>query len=236
MNLSLSTLEKEGTLLVSKLLKIPVLLDEEDLENLFDFLLKQFSNFYIFPSSGLCQKDQEHISLSNFLSTYAHYVGFLKRGENPPPSTFRSCLSAIWTLNLDTVFAMEVGNDKRLIKPKKPIIQIQPHHFIYSQEDKKIRSMVFSKESITWGLHLTYPQLYQDAKTQDIYSFNDINYFPNTPFFKAIQKWIRDQTRATPFLIEGKTLYFPMRISKKALSWVGNHPQLYQKDIKVDLA
>ncbi len=62
--------------------------------------------------------------------------------------------------------------------------------------------MVLSRKSVTWGLQFSYPQLYQDPRTRQIFKVTDTPEFPNTALFSKLQKWIRSETLPTPFQVE----------------------------------
>jgi len=49
-----------------------------------------------------------------------------------------------------------------------------------------------------------------------------------SPLFQKIKVWIRDNTRATPFLVDGERKNVPMRLGKKCFSWINTHPGLYE--------
>jgi len=77
--------------------------------------------------------------------------------------------------------------------------------------------------SVFWGIQMSYPQIYQDPKTMELM---EIEESPNMELFQKIRGWVRDATRATPFIVEGKRVNSPIRIGKNCLSWIGRHPQL----------
>jgi hypothetical protein len=120
-----------------------------------------------------------------------------------------------------------------LIKPLKPVIQLQAHHFFYSTLDKKFHPMVLSQESVTWGLQFAYPQLYQDPKTRQVIKVTDSAEFPNSALFSQFSKWIRNATLPTPFEVEGVRVNSPIRIGKKMLGWIQQHPQLKKQGITI---
>jgi hypothetical protein len=136
------------------------------------------------------------------------------------------------TCSLETLYAIQVG-EKQLIKPIKPIIQLQAHHFFYSSLDGKFHPMVLSQESISWGLQFSYPQLFQDPKTKTIAKVVDSEEFPNTDLFSRLQKKMRECSLATPFIIDGMRVNSPIRIGKQARTWINQHPQLQHRGIKV---
>ncbi len=224
-----STPQVEGLLQVSKWLKTQVLLDSKEMEA----LLEALSPFYLVSVSGPVPSEEGVVSIASFLEVYTEYVALLKQGLVPPVERFRQVFSCALSRTLEAFYAMELGKDRHLIKPLMPVIQLQAHHLFYSTLDKKFHPMVFSKESISWGLQFSYPQLFQDPKTRGVVKVNDAERFVNSALFSTFLRWIRSHTVPTPFIVEGVKTNVPMRIGKWALSWVGSHPQLKAQGIEV---
>lgn len=212
----------------SKWLKVPLLIEVDEMKA----LISHLDPFWIFLVSGVFPLDKGALSPKEFLDFYQVYVESLKRGEMPDESKFRQPFSSVWTVTTDALYSFPVGVNQQLIKVEKPVIQLQPHRFEYSPLDGKFRSMVFGKDSVWWGVQFSYPQLYQDEHLQ-IMQVKDTEYFPNTAFFKKLQKWVRDNTVATPFMIEGKRVNVPIRLGKNCFSWINNHPQLSGRGLSV---
>lgn len=213
---------------VSKWLKLPILIDVDEMENLLDSL----GDFWIFLVSGVTAKERGDLSKKEFLNSYASYILSLKNHTLSEDPRIRSYFSSVWTVSTDSLYAIPVGDDQQLIKVDKPVIQLQLHRFDYSPIDGKFRSMVFGKDSITWGIQFSYPQLYQDEQMQ-IIQVREGEGFPNTYLFKCLQKWVRVHTVATPFEVNHKRVNVPIRLGKNCFSWINNHPQLKDKGIKV---
>lgn len=225
----ISTPKNEGILSVSKWTKCQVLLDDEEMSQLFAFL----APLTICVVSEPVKKGCEIIDSEEFLEKYRDYISGLKAGNLVDESLLRRYFSSALTCSSDLLYAVVVGRDKYLIKPIKPVIQLQAHHFFYSHLDKKFHPMVLSTESVTWGVQFSYPQLYQDPKTHRIAKVIDSPEFPNTALFAKLMKWLRNHTLPTPFFVQ-KSSYrvnTPIRIGKKCRTWIQNHPQLKDKGI-----
>ncbi|MDN3506986.1 MAG: hypothetical protein P0S96_07140 [Simkaniaceae bacterium] len=225
MPLDLSTPEKEGQLQVSKSRKLPILLDTSEMQALFQNL----EPFHIFDVARPVNLDEAEISKEDFLKSYALYIQGIKEGnlieENLP------LFSSIFTSSPEVLYAMELKNGKVLIKPRLPVVQLQRHHFVYSDA---FHSGVMGTDSITWGIQFSYPQLYLDPKTKSIGKVDRSEKFPNTLLFQRLAKWVRDHTSATPFEIEGKKVNQPMRLGKNSFSWINQHPGLKKKGLHVE--
>ncbi len=228
-DLRISTPQLEGSLQGSKQLKFQVLLDEEEMRD----LLSALQPLYICVVSEPTSMENAQINTQDFIAQYAQYISAIKEGRLIDEKTLRSAFSSIWTSTLDALYAMAVPSGKYLIKQIKPCIQLQAHHFFYSQLDKEFHPMVLSKESVTWGIQFSYPQLCQDPKTAIIQKVCYGDEFPNTQLFSTLTKWLREHTLPTPFVVDGKRTNSPIRLGKKCLPWISKHPQLVEKRIEI---
>ncbi|HSW86216.1 MAG TPA: hypothetical protein VLG49_01815 [Rhabdochlamydiaceae bacterium] len=234
MSLHISSLRQshpdhEGVLRVSKCLKHQILIDEREIESLFS----QLENPLIYVVSEPVTLDGASISKEHFLQKWSHYIEALRNGTLPEEQELRRYFSTIFTKTSDILYAMKVGPEKYLIKPLKPVIQLQLHHFFYSTVDTKFHPMVLGKDSVTWGIQFSYPQIYQHPKRHDFSKVVDSPDFPNTSLFSRLAKWIRAHTVPTPFTVNGKRTNVPIRIGKNCLSWIHLHPQLVQKGLEI---
>jgi hypothetical protein len=227
LSIRISSLKTEGILQVSKWLKVQILLDTDEMEA----LLKILEPVFFVVVSEPVKADETVITPGTFLSKYADYIDLLKQGQVPPAGEFRRFFSSAISSSLETFYAIPVSNDKFLIKPSKPVLQLQAHHFFYSDLDGKFHPMVLSADSISWGLQISYPQLYQDPITRQVSKVIDSPIFPNTAVFTKLLKWMRSHTLPTPFQVKGARINSPIRVGKKSLAWLKNHPQLKQKGI-----
>ncbi len=224
----ISSPKTEGILQVSKWLKVQVLLDAEEVKS----LLEALGTVHFVVVSEPISVSEAVISSSLFLEKYREYVELLKQGSVPPTEQFRRPFSSAMTTTLESFYAIPAG-EKYLIKPIKPVVQLQAHHFFYSSLDGKFHPMVLSPESISWGLQFSYPQLFQDPQTRQVIRVTDTPDFPNSALFSKLQKWIRSETLPTPFQVGGIRVNPPIRIGKKTLAWIKNHPQLKQRGIQI---
>jgi len=209
---------------VSKSRKLPVLLDTEEMTTLLDHL----SPFTFFDGSRPLLEEEATFSKETFLEGYKTYIDALKAGTLPDETTLRPLFSSMITCDPTLVYSVPLSSGKVLVKPSIPIIQLQRHHFIYTDQ---FLSGVMGEESITWGIQFSYPQLYLDPDTQALGKVDKS--FANTELFQKLSKWIRANTRATPFLVEGKKQNVPIRLGKECFSWINNHPALAAKHLEV---
>lgn len=228
-DLRISSPKEEGVLQVSKWIKCQVLLDLEEMSE----LLFELSPLHFCVVSEPVKKGDGVISSELFLEHYKTYVEALKQGRLADESLFRKFFSSALTSSTDVMYATSVGRDKYLIKPVKPVIQLQAHHFFFSQLDGKFHPMVLSTESVTWGVQFSYPQLYQDPKSHRIAKVANSADFPNTSVFARLLKWLRHHTLPTPFIVNEARVNAPIRIGRACLEWIYRHPQLNEKGIRV---
>ncbi len=222
MSLRISHPSEEGVYQASKWLKVQALIDPEEMRDLLGFL----APFWIFPLTGLV--DGSPIPPSVFCEEYARWIEGLKRGEVPSSEALRKLVACAFIDDLSALWLQKTG-EKFLTKIAKPIIQVQAHFFSYSRVDGVIRPMSMGLESIFWGLQFSFPQVYQDPKTMELYEIG------RSPLFRKLQLWVRENTRPTPFLIDGKKMNSPIRLGKECFSWIEKHPQLKESNIYIDL-
>ncbi|QZA59251.1 hypothetical protein [Candidatus Rhabdochlamydia porcellionis] len=224
-----SSSSQEGLLQVSKWIKVQVLLDQEEIVDLF----KKLDPFYLIAVSKPVKKQNALLSQNDFLQAHLEYIQSLKKGKVAQDSCFREYFSCTMTRSKEVFYAMPVSEERFLIKPVLPVIQMQMHQFLFSSMDKIFYPMVLGQKTVSWGIQFSYPQFYQDPKTKEIIRVIKKDLFPNTELFSLLMKWIRQFTIPTPFLVEEKRVNATIRIGKKCMSWIHLHQQLQELGIKV---
>lgn len=209
---------------VSKWIKIPLLVDVEEMRDLFCSL----NPFSLYQVQRVTPKGEGIIPLEAFLDEYAAYIETLKKGEIPRPLS-----SPVLSTAPEAMFPMPVDEERQLYKPRLPVVQMQAHAIRYSEVDQSFRSQLFGSDAISWGIQLGYPQIFEDPATYEIKPTRDL---PNGSLFRAIQKWSRRQTRPTPFVVAGQKQNVPIRLGKACFSWINSHPQLKARGIEIDCA
>jgi hypothetical protein len=227
--LRLSTPQIEGTLRVSKALKHQVLLDDNEMRELVDAL----GTFSFYNIGEVVNAETAIISSATFLAHYAEYVRALKEGRVPDETKVKRYVSAALSVTPDLFYGMQVGENKFLVKPLKPVVQMQLHQFFISDLDEKFHPMVLGKDSVAWGIQFSYPQVFQDPKTHEYHRIRETEEFPNTALFLKLSRWLRRATIPTPFIYKGKKVNVPIRIGKQCLSWIHLHPQLQARGLSV---
>ena len=227
MTLRLSTPDREGILRVSKSLKYQVLLDDREMKDFLEYL----EPFHIYIVSEMT--DNRETPLSLFLERYSSYIQTLKRGDIPDEKMLKPYFSSIFTASNDILYAMEVKPSRFLIKAIRPVIQLQAHQFFFSRVDEKFHPMVLGKESVTWGIQFSYPQVFQHPQTHLFSKIDQSLEFPNTALFLRLVHWMRRHTAPTPFLKGDKPTYVPIRIGKQCFPWISMHPQLSAQQLAI---
>lgn len=220
---------RESPMRASKWLSCQLLIDADEMAE----LMKNLGDFYIYLTSSLIEQGKEQISKEEFLDSYRKYVSHLMEGKIPEEMPYRHIFSSIWTASSDMVYAVPAGENKFLIRVSKPVIQLQAHRMNLSPEDGKFRSMTFGPDSISWGLQFSYPQIYQEGATQNIYNVTVSDEFPNTQLFQKLQRWVRHNTSPTPIIVGEEQVNLSMRLGKNCFSWINKHPQLIMKGLRI---
>lgn len=213
----------------TKWLKVQLLISGSEMAS----LIKALGSFDIYIAGAVTIKGGGRTTQEQFIKTYHSYADALEQGKLPKDADYRPLFSAVFTKDPNSIYTVPVGTDRQLWRIARPVIQLQPHSLDYSTHDGKFRPMVFGSESILWGLQFSYPQLFQDPATKEVYNVNENPSFPNTELFKNLQRWIRSQTIPTPFLVDEHKINVPMRLGKRCLRWINQHPQLLHRHIQV---
>jgi hypothetical protein len=217
------------TLQASQWHQCPMLLDIDEMSELL-IALEPFSMVQV---SGVIALNESVLPREHFLECYRGYVSALKAGRFPDEAVIRGPFSSILTRDHDALYTVPLKTEGQcLIKVKRPVVQLQNHRLHYSSADGKFRSMVFGNESIFWGIQFSFPRLFQDERFQ-VFTVKEGDLFPNAALFKQIQLWLRHNTRATPFEVNGKRSFSPARLGNSCFSWINNHPQLSVKGVRV---
>ena len=226
MKIRISHPQDEGFLQASKWLTFRVLLGIEELSGLIDAL----PPFFIYNSSKLTPFSETLIEAQAFKEGYCHYLKSLEKGDfiRAP-----SCFSTIWTTLESSVYAFEVKKGQFIIKPTLPPVQLSHHQFSFSHNNQTFHSMLHSLESIPWGLQFSYPQIFSNSLGGEVVEVLKNQGMPNTALFLALSKWMRKETRPTPFLYEGKRLNAIFRIGKNSLKWAEKHLNMAPLRIKI---
>lgn len=207
---------------VSKWLEIQVLLSAEEMETLFTHLNSALGAFHIYLTGVVTALGEGEVPQGAFLESYRLYVMALQSGQLPGNGEY---FSSVFSLSPDLLSILKVGDNRQLRRLIKPSVQLQPHSMGYSQEDGKFYSMVYGPDSIAWGVQFSYPQLFLDPATKEVLKVTESPEFPNTVFFRHMQRWVRHHTIPTPLQTPGGPVNLPVRLGKQCLSWINRHPQ-----------
>lgn len=224
-----STQSVEGQCPVSMWLSTALYLSAQEMQR----FIESLGPFFILKTDTVIPKNEGIIKSEDFLAAYKDYITALSLGEDIDEKSVKKYFQSVWTLNLDTVYSIDVDPDRHIIKLSKPSIILQHHKLHYSDDDQKFRSMVLGLDAFTFGIQISYPQLYQDPKTHELKKILLEGSFVNTDLYKKIKQWVKTNTRPISFLIENKKVTLPYRIGKEALAFVNHHPWIVKKHFKV---
>lgn len=228
--LKISTLEVEGAFQASKWSKLQVLISIQELQALF----KTRPSIRIFSIRGIVEKTAIETSQEHFIQSYARWIKKLQEGEVPSREDLNTITGSVMTEDLDALYLLKV-NDSYLVKPRKPVVLVQAHFMGYSQSDHLFRPMIHGENTLFWGLQFSYPQIFQCPETRSFVKVDKSESFRNTDLFHSIRKWLREVSRPTPFIINGKKINIPMRLGKDCFSWIKAHKQLQEQGLVIDV-
>ena len=208
-----STLEKERPYLASKFHKLHFLLSYEELLLLFKDL-----EFSIHPLGGLLDEGDLTLAFSSFALAYnKNLENFYCKGVKEKMPSY------LLTNDQSALYKVEVGENKYLLKVRKPVVFIKPHFFTIS--DKKAHSTL-GKEAIYWGFCLSYPQIFQDKVFEKV-----DNRFSNTALFIHLRKKLRSLSKSITFQIDEDKIVTSYRLGKELC--MQKNPDLEKKQIKI---
>jgi len=228
MNIPIVPYKESKTLQIAKSLQAPLLLDVSEMQALFDLL----GAVYCYRTGTLLKEEEIVITKERFLDTYRSYIEALKQGTMPI-ANYKLNFALALSKASDALIAAKLDDGRVIARVVKPVIQMQALSVHYSHIDNKFRPMAFGPDSFSWGILFSYPQICQDPETMRILKVEETEDFPNTQLFRLLQKWQRRETIPTPFLVGGEKINVPIRLGKRCLSWVNQHPQLKQLQLSV---
>lgn len=207
---------------------LPMMLDPTELKDLLDTL----GEVHLIRTLSRVEEGQEEITKAAFVSLYEEYASSLKAGTVPDSKKFKPFFSSVITLDLNALFSVPLDPGHHVVKVRSPIVQMQYHTMKWSEEEGKFRSQLFGLDSLPWGILFSYPQIILQHETKEIIKA-DSEGFVNHRLFKEIQKWQRQKTIPTPFLVGGKRINTSQRLGKLCLPWIEQHPLFKLHDLKI---
>ncbi|MES2199773.1 MAG: hypothetical protein V4489_06360 [Chlamydiota bacterium] len=217
--LDISTVEKEGALHCSKWVKHAVLLDREEMESLWEVLA---SCIIISPIQKV-SKEKWQVSKEHFFTWYEKYLSWLRLEDDFPPPDLRKEFTLMLSTFVEAFYAVSLSSDQFLIKARCPVIQIQIYHCFISKFDRKIYPMAMNADSFTYGLQISYPQIYEEPHVGKFKKMLLEKDFPNTILYKQIVQWLRNHTKPATFFLGDKEEVAPFRVGKKEKDGIGDH-------------
>jgi len=212
--------------IASKYLKTFFLIDPEEMEAFLE---------YIQPISIFCTSrvidDQVDLSTKEFLSIYRRYVQEIKTTLDPQLDFCKQAFHSIFTKDRSILESIDLKGGKKLYRTKQPAVQLRACFIGYSSIDDTFHPMSLGKRSIPWGIMVSFPQIVQNPKTQEIL---DAKEFVDYSLYRKMTKWMRSNTTPTPFSVHGKTVVEPVRLGKKCFGWIDDYPFLKELQIKVE--
>lgn len=216
---------------VSQWLKIPVLLDYSEMEA----FIQSFPTCQFYQVGVVRPKAKNQPTKEEFLQAYQSYISSLCSGKIPDPEQYKDFFACAFSDSPDDFAVVDLPQDRSVWRLARPVIQFQEHRVDFSSHDHEFRSKVLGPNSIFWGVMISYPQLFENPVNRQADKVLNNPDYPNGGYFRAMQRWMRQNTLATPFIVEGKRKNVPIRLGKNCFSWINQHPQLIEKGISVDI-
>lgn len=213
--------------LVAKFQQTSALLELEELRSLFAFIEQELGRVYLYSVGTVLEESAVQFSLDNFLNQYRDYLAALKEGRE-----IEQNFSLALTLDPNTLYTIVVGEGQRIVKFLLPSLHLTSNSISYLAELHSFKEKLYGKNVIPWGVHISYPQLFQDATTQVIH--NALQEFGNARLFKVVQRWMRMYTKHTFFFTERGEVKTTIRLGRECASWINTHPKLQMAQIRVD--
>lgn len=185
---------------VSKFLHLQMLLTPRELEKLFADL-----GFFEIYDNSCVQTEKKALPQEEFLKIYRTYFDSLFTKEKVSIGGYAV------TCDPNAVKGINVADGRVLIKPALPVIQLKEHSFIYGQ-DGAFHSNVHGEDVIRWGIQWSFPQIFVDPETKMVHHVLKEEKFLNAELFRKAMKWMRYNTKPTPFNIEGRIKRATFRI------------------------
>ena len=226
----LGRLPREGWLQGSKWLTFRALIDAEEMED----LVQACQSPLMVNVSSLVSLENSVLEKKDFCACYRRYTQELAKGQGVQVAQLRPYFSAAWTLVHEAFRAFPAPDQRWMIKPVEPIVQLSPHFFFFSSEKKSFRSMTYGPGMIPWGLQFSYPQLYAQSTGGETY-YAAKTKRPNHKLLQELRKWMRRVTRPARFVFEEKRVIATFRVSHKAAEWICSHPLLQQHKLRLIL-
>jgi hypothetical protein len=214
----LSSLEDEGMMNCSRWLRHAVLLDLSELKD----LLKSLGECFFLPGTGLVSEDNWSVSKENILENYREYLSWINSKEIMPSPELKRFFTLMLSPGVEEFYAVKAGG-RYLLKAKLPVIQVQLYHCFISRFDKQIHPMALSKDSFSFGLQFSYPQVYEDPKTHLFSKVLLEKQFASSALFKKLVQWVRKNTKPVLLTIQESQVNAPFRMGKKSQDLVDAH-------------
>lgn len=214
--------EKKIPYEVSRARSQRVLLDPEEMNSLFQVL----GSFFLFRTATKNELPAQD-DRTEWRLLYEEYIEQLKLGD-----VGRAVLlSAFIAPSKESFYALSTPSKKIQIRPREPIIQITHHTFSFNPEEGQFYSQIFGAEALSWGVEWSFPLLFEEPFSKEVFKLTDAERWPALLLFKKWEGWLREHTEPVKFLSREKKEIAPFRIGKKAKSWAKELPALHKKGL-----
>ncbi|MDN3504413.1 MAG: hypothetical protein P0S95_02420 [Rhabdochlamydiaceae bacterium] len=167
----------------SRYLTHSVLLSVNDLAHIIDLLGCQVCNI---------SKVVENFDYKNqLLQVYQNYLEDFNLNQVALPK-YRANLSCAFTLDSNCLNTQILSDNRLIIRPTLPIIQVGLFTFAMSS-DGKVLSGSLGDSTRSFGLQFSFPAIFRDPLSGK--NCNGLKDSINAPAWKLLTKWIRNHSR-----------------------------------------
>lgn len=200
----------------SKLQKVTFLISPCELEKLFASL-EDLGPLCFFHVGALLNSEEADTQIDSFISAFKALYSGLQDGKNAQIKKASSHLNRSLSIDQAACVYTQAPSGRYLAKLTEPGVHVRIAKVAFSPELKKLHLNALGEEAFTFGLEASYPQLVQ--KTGQSVENALIEPFKNGALFKALRRELRALSRPVKFMLEDKTLFSELRVSKNA-HWI----------------
>ncbi|MGR3952345.1 MAG: hypothetical protein QRY74_05570 [Chlamydia sp.] len=198
------------------------------------FELSELQSLRMYRSSGLFDREEIELSLSDFLKKWRGYFEAVALGTPINDALFRPFFSLYLTISDEAVRFKKVSGERGLIIQTTPCVIMQLHRFSISTESK-VLSNIFGPDTIPWGVSLSFPQISQNQKTKKIVKTLLDESSQNRALWRAVQHFSRSHTAPLPIRYGEKKIWAPIRVGKECIELcTSGYPPLVNAPYRID--
>jgi hypothetical protein len=191
----------------SNILSFYVLFSKDDLKEAFHVL----EGFNFYNVSSVFPKVEKMPSKEDFLAFYESFLEALFTNNPIDNEKLKKMFSMAISSSEAFFTKKECSNDRLLMKPNRPVIQMQPCGLFSSSIDHELHAKSYAKDALCFGIKFSIALTYEDAIKHKIYhlEFTDREY----QAFNELRRLVRHKTYPLTVMIDQEKKVYPYRFS-----------------------